>query len=212
MAAWTLAPESWREALLHQIAGAIAGGVDVVQLRENDLDSGAHAALVRRTVELVARTAVKVIVNDRLDVALAAGAHGVHLKESSISIADARRLAKSPWIVGQSVHSTGAAERARTADYVIAGSVFATESKPGAPASLGLDGLRRIVVASAGCPVWAIGGVSTANARQLAASGARGIAAIGAFIPARTTGTIASEVEKATRRLRFCFDSAPELF
>jgi thiamine-phosphate diphosphorylase len=210
-AALALPTGSWREALLEQVAGAIAGGVDVVQVREGDLDSGPYLALLRRIVDLTAGTQVKVIVNDRLDLALAAGAHGVHLKESGIAVAAARRLIGAAFTVGQSVHTTDTAQRARGADYVIAGSVFATESKRGAASSLGLDGLQRIVAAAQPCPVWAVGGISISTARQVLASGASGIAAIGAFIPPHLTEKIASDVENATRRLRFCFDSALEL-
>ena len=185
--------------------------MDVVQVRENDLDARPYADLVHRCLELTAPTAVKVIVNDRVDVALASGAHGVHLKESSISIAAARRLVGHDFRVGRSVHEAVAAEHARTADYLIAGSVFATESKSGAPASLGLIGLRDVVGAARPCPVWAIGGISTSTVRAVSATGAAGIAAIGAFIPPRTGANLASAVENAARKLRFCFDSAAEL-
>jgi thiamine-phosphate pyrophosphorylase len=211
LAGWRLGAESWCEALLDQIAGAIAGGVDVVQLREHYLDAGPHATLVRRSLDLAAGTAVKVIVNDRLDIALACGANGVHLRENSISIAVARRLAGTRFVVGQSVHVAAAAERVRIADYLIAGSVFTTESKPGALASLGLEGLRDVVAAARPCPVWAIGGASTSTARELAETGAAGMAAIGAFIPPRASSDIATEAEKVARKLRFCFDSAAEL-
>ncbi|HUE85642.1 MAG TPA: thiamine phosphate synthase [Vicinamibacterales bacterium] len=189
--------------LTAQIEGAIAGGIDVVQMRERGLPAGEYTRFVRRLVAAAAESRVRVIVNDRLDVALAANAHGVHLREDSIAIRDARRLAHEKFVVGRSVHRPATAARARTADYLITGSVFDTESKPGQPASLGLDGLRDVVGAAGDCPVWALGGVTADRIRDLVACGVSGVAAIGAFLPQAGTTAVATETQKAVERLRF---------
>src|SRR5262245_1039256 len=92
------------ELLIQQIAGAVAAGIDLIQLRENDLEAGDLLRLVRRIVRDVPGAAGRLIVNDRLDVAMAGAAHGVHLKESSFDVGTARRLAPPPFLVGRSVH------------------------------------------------------------------------------------------------------------
>jgi thiamine-phosphate diphosphorylase len=195
--------DAWADVLLAQIVGAVAGGVDVVQLREAGLQARDYVRFVRRCLDAVRETRVRVIVNDRLDVALAAEAHGVHLREDSLAIDDARRLRGRPFLVGRSVHAPATAARARSADYLITGSVFETASKPGRPASLGLDGLRAVVAAAGTCPVWALGGVTADRARDVVASGARGLAAIGAFLPSARSTDVASAAKHATEALRF---------
>lgn len=197
--------------LLAQIEGAIAGGIDVVQIREPDLPAGDYTRLVRRCVAAVGQSRVRIIVNDRIDVALAADAHGVHLREESVPISAARRLSHTEFLVGRSVHASATAARARSADYLITGSVFETESKPGQPASLGLNGLRDVVHAAGGCPVWALGGVTAERARDLIACGVRGVAAIGAFLPRARTAAVGAEVQRVTEAMRFSFDSVVEL-
>ena len=194
--------DAWQSALLVQVEGAIAGGVDFVQIREGGLESREYAAFVRQCVARTTGTATRVLVNDRVDIAVVAGAHGVHLRESSICIAAARRLAPTEFVVGRSVHDVETARRSRAADYLMAGSVFATVSKPGVPASLGLDGLRNVVSAAGDCPVWAVGGITAAYAADVASCGAQGLAAIGAFIPSTPTSNLAGAVEGLTRALR----------
>jgi thiamine-phosphate pyrophosphorylase len=161
-------------------------------------------------MEIAEGTRCRVLVNDRLDVALAAGADGVHLRESSVSIVEARRVAEwaraKKFIVGRSVHDASTAARAEGADYLIVGAVFETESKTQPHSTLGLEGLRR-VVASTTCPVWAIGGVTAERMPALAACGVDGIAAIGAFLPPRGVTDLEREVQRMTESLRFSLDS-----
>lgn len=182
-----------------------------MQFREPGLDAGDYTRVVRRCAAAAGRSRVRIIVNDRLDVALAAGAHGVHLREDSIGLSDARRLTPEKFLIGRSVHTSATAARARFADYLITGSVYETESKPGRPASLGLGGLRGVVRAAAGCPVWALGGLTADRARELVSCGISGAAAIGAFLPRLQTTAVAAEVQRVTEALRFSFDSAAEL-
>lgn len=167
---------------------------------------------MRECVALAAGTTTRIVVNDRLDVAIASGAHGVHLRERGIDVANARRISGAGLLIGRSVHSAEAAIHARSADYLIAGSVFPTASKPGEAASLGLEGLRDVVRAAGDCAVWAVGGITAERLPEVVRCGARGIAAIGVFIPADRSLKIGQAVETLTRTLRFSFDTPVELF
>ncbi len=172
--------------LLERIRQAANAGVDWIQIREKDLSGFELSELVREALGCVPPSC-RILVNDRLDVALAAGTAGVHLGEKSIFAKDARRFAKErgadrDFQIGASVHSPEEARSAQAegADYVIFGPVFATPSKLafGPP-----QGLQRLA-ATCRCvtiPVLAIGGVSPENARQCYEAGARGIAAIRLF-------------------------------
>ena len=189
----------------------MAGGVDVVQIRERDLDARTLATLVRHAISVRAQSATRIVINDRLDVALAVGADGVHLREDSLGIAAARQLVRPKFLIGRSVHASTSAAPARIADYLIAGSVFATPSKAGHPASLGVDGLRQVVRAAGECPVWAVGGLTAERSRAVVESGAKGVAAIGAFLPTAPTRDVAGEVQRLTEGMRFSFDRPVEL-
>jgi thiamine-phosphate pyrophosphorylase len=161
---------------------AIAAGVDLVQVRERDLDAAVLVAFVRGLVRRAAGTTTRVVVNERTDVAIASGADGVHLRSDGPPADRLRALAPGDeWIVGRSCHAVDAARVASGADYVLFGTVFGTASKPGAPAS-GLDALARWC-ASTSVPVVAIGGLTPERADACAAAGAAGVAAIGAFLP-----------------------------
>jgi len=189
-----------------QIAGAVAGGVDIVQLRERHLQAGEYAAFVRECIQLTQGTATRILVNDRVDIALATGAHGVHLREVSASIEAVRTVAHKEFIIGRSVHDAGTAARMRTADYLIVGTVFETASKPPGHRVLGVDGLREVVAAAGTCPVWAVGGVTQERLPSLKAAGAQGVAAIDAFLPGPTAADVAGEVKALSERLRFLLD------
>lgn len=122
------------------------------------------------------------VVNDRLDVALAAGAHGVHLRADSFAAPQARGCAPSPFLIGRSVHSVAEAADASAAgglDYLVFGTVFPTPSKPGLPAA-GVAGLAAVAAATT-LPVLAVGGVTERQAGQVMSAGAAGIAAISMF-------------------------------
>src|SRR5262249_21250720 len=139
------------------------------------------AALVSELLAVTRRTPSRIVVNDRLDVALAAGADGVHLRADSIPVAEARRLAPAGFLIGRSVHSAAEAAAARGADYLIAGTVFPARSQGTPPPLLGSDGLRAMVSATP-APVLAIGGITLERLEDVAAAGAAGVAAIGLFI------------------------------
>lgn len=189
-----------RRDVVEEVRDAASVGVDLVQIRERDLEAAALAALVRQAVALTRGTVTRIIVNDRLDVALACGADGVHLRADSFSAASARSVAPAGFLIGRSVHAPEEVRAAgRDADYLVAGTLFPTASKPTAARSLGIEGLRAIV-AAAGAPVLAIGGVTLERVGEIAATGAAGIAAIGLFADA---ASLAETVEAVRRR----FDS-----
>jgi thiamine-phosphate diphosphorylase len=186
-------------AVVEQARVAIAAGIDLIEVRERDLEAAALAALVARVVEAARGSSTRVLVNDRLDIAIAVGAAGVHLRADSIPVAAARRLAPKPFLVGRSVHSVDEARDAADADYLIAGTVFPSSSKPGVTRWLGVDGLAAIVRAAA-VPVLGIGGVTLDRLDDLAAAGAAGVAAIGMFLE---TGTTPCRDAIVAARLRF---------
>jgi thiamine-phosphate diphosphorylase len=169
---------------IEQAAEAIDAGVDLIQIRERDLDTSALVSLVSRVVELTRGSRTRVVVNDRLDVALACGAHGVHLRGDSVPPSKARAIVPQGFVIGKSVHERDEAlAAAADVDYLIAGTVFPTASKPGRIDLLGPDGLASIASAVS-VPVLAIGGITPERAGDVALAGAAGIAALGLFADA----------------------------
>jgi thiamine-phosphate pyrophosphorylase len=167
--------------LVAQARHAVDAGVDVIQIRERDLDAAALAAIVRAVLDVTRGSRTRVVVNDRVDVAIACGADGVHLRSDSIRPAAVRALVPASFVIGRSVHGPADVPGSRGADYLIAGTVFATASKPADRALLGIDGLRA-VASAADVPVLAIGGITVDRMAEAAAAGASGVAAIGLFI------------------------------
>ena len=166
---------------VEQASEAADAGIDLIHVRERDLEAAELSALVERVVSATRGSSTRVVVNDRVDVAMACGAAGVHLRGDSIPAARVRAMAAAGFLIGCSVHSLDEALRAgRDADYLIAGTVFPTSSKPGLRDFLGLAGLASIARAVS-VPVLAIGGMSTARAGEIASAGAAGLAAIGLF-------------------------------
>lgn len=202
----------WSSLLLRQLEGAVLGGIDVVQIREPEVAAGELVRVAKDCMSLVQGTSTRVVVNDRIDVALAARTHGVHLREASLATDLARRLLGEGCTLGRSVHTPEGAAAAQSADYLIAGNVFETESKPGAPPRLGMRGLSAIVLAAGDCPVWAIGGMTEDRVPLVVKCGVRGVAAIGAFIPDVTSGKLTQAVQELTEKVRFSFDRSFGLF
>ncbi len=161
-----------------EVAGQAAlAGVNAVQLRERDLGAGPLLEL-GRALRAALGSATLLIVNDRIDVALALDADGVQLPESGMPVAEARQLLGPDRLIGRSVHSLeGALAAARAgADYLIFGPVYPTRSHPGAPAA-GREALHEVTQA-VNLPVIAIGGVDHENARGLVLAGAAGVAVV----------------------------------
>ena len=191
------------DVLLERIEQAIRAGVDWIQLREKDLEGRTLFDLAARAVALcdaAAPTAGKkpcILINDRLDVAWAAHAGGVHLGENSLPPGEVTRWRKQAgrpdFLVGVSCHSLEAATRAAAAgaDYIFFGPVFATPSKQAFGAPQGLQKLER-VCGAVSVPVLAIGGITIENAGECLEAGAAGIAAIRLFqqAPERLAATM----------------------
>ena len=199
-------PSEWAGALEQQVLAAARAGIDLIQVREPGLEAGELTALVRRLITACHGTATRILVNDRLDVALVAGAAGVHLKERSYGPGQARRLAPEPFLIGCSVHSPEAAVARTGADYLLAGTILPTPSKAESRL-LGWEGLSAVVQAAAGKPVLGIGGLRLQSIPLLAATGAAGLAAIGAFIPPPGEAMV-EFVQKRVIDMRLAFDSA----
>jgi thiamine-phosphate diphosphorylase len=197
------------DGLVTRLAAAAAAGVDLLQVREPDLTARDLMSLVERVLAAIEGTSARIVVNDRLDVALAAGVHGVHLKGESIDTVAVRRLVPAGFLVGRSVHAPEEAERAVRdgADYVIVGTVFETASKPGHAPEGGLQMLREAVARVAGrAPVLAIGGMTEARARAVADTGAAGMAAIGLFMgPDGSAEQVARRLDTTVAAIRRAF-------
>jgi thiamine-phosphate pyrophosphorylase len=171
------------------LEAAIRGGVDIVQIRERQLPDRALLAALATARSVTARHGVPLVVNDRPDLAVLAGADFVHLGQEDLPVAAARRLGAA---VGLSTHAPGEIDEAE-ADYLGVGPVFATPTKPGRPA-VGLE-LVRYAAGHARQPWFAIGGIDLANAGAVVAAGAERLAVV------RAIGD-APDPEGAARSLR----------
>ena len=210
--------------LLEKIAAAAAAGVDWIQIREKDLSGRECSSLTREAMTLTAsssppdsakgstsskteatreKVSTRILVNDRLDVALAVQSHGVHLGEKSLPPHEARRLVNSlhrekDFLIGVSCHSREAAQAAERgdADYLFFGPVFATPSKAAYGEPQGLERLRE-VCRSVRLPVLAIGGITLENASACLSAGASGIAAIRLFQDAPDLAAVVRALRKS---------------
>ncbi len=200
-----------QETVGQKIATAAAAGVDWLQIREKDLSARDYGLLTRKALQLAARSPAgnarptRVLVNDRLDVALSEHAGGVHLGETSLPLPEAQRLVKAQdqrldFLMGISCHSLEAARSAASggADYLFFGPIFPTPSKEAFGAPHGLERLGEVCRAVA-IPVLAIGGITLANASACLAAGASGIAAIRLFQEARDMTSLVQSLRKLTR-------------
>ena len=200
-----------QETLGQKIATAAAAGVDWLQIREKDLSARACGSLTRKALQLAARSPAsnhrptRVLVNDRLDVALSEHAGGVHLAETSLPLPEAKRLLKAQaqrrdFLIGISCHSLEAARSAATggANYLFFGPIFPTPSKAAFGAPHGLERLGEVCRAVS-IPVLAIGGITLANASACLAAGTSGIAAIRLFQEALDMTSLVQSLRKLTR-------------
>lgn len=165
------------------IESAVRAGIDIIQIREKDLDTRPLLELVQAAVAVARGSATRVMVNDRLDVALAAGADGVHLGAQSMPAGHVRPVVAPGFWTGISCHSAEdvwAAEQA-AADYVLLGPIFETPSKLRYGLPLGLGELERALRGVKRVPVLALGGITVDRAAECLAAGAAGVAGISIF-------------------------------
>lgn len=174
---------------------AIAAGVDLIQVRERDLETDLLLALVTAAVARAQNTSTRVLVNDRLDVALAGGAAGVHLPTHGFPVAEVRRRYPD-LLLGASCHNLDELRRAQDggADFVVFGPIYETPSKRPYGPPLGIEKLAQAVHA-ARIPVLALGGITLSNAAACLQAGAAGLAAISLFQQA-------ADLEQTVARLR----------
>lgn len=172
-----------------------------LQLREKDLDAGPMLELALGLKAICRRWNARLLISERLDVALAAGADGVHLPAKSIPPAAARRLLGPQALIGISTHSRAEIDQgaAAGADFAVFGPVYPSISKPGYDRAVGLEGLR---AACQGAPiaVFALGGITPPRCAQLGGAGARGGALIGAIMKAQRPAAVTTEMLQALRQ------------
>jgi thiamine-phosphate pyrophosphorylase len=181
------------------------GGATLVQLRNKHSETRALIEEARAIKQALAPFAVPFVVNDRVDVAMASGADGVHLGQDDMAVEDARRLLGPNAIIGLSIKSVAEAEAARLdlVDYVGSGGVYATSSKQQKNAPIGPAGLARVIAAlrrrAPALPVCGIAGIDASNAAEVIAAGADGVAVISAL-------SLVPSPETAARQLRDIVD------
>lgn len=200
---YAVTDQAWtgKQTLYQQIEDALAGGVTLVQLREKTLDDAAFCAEARQVVTLCHRYGVPLIINDRVDVALASGADGVHVGIEDQPVAEIRARAGRDFIIGATAKTVAQAQAAEAAgaDYLGVGAVFPSPTKKNA-IRITTTQLREIC-SSVAIPAVAIGGISLANVSQLAGGGMAGIAVVSAIFAADNCRTAAEQLREAAQHI-----------
>ena len=179
--------------LVDVVHAALDGGVSAVQLREKDLEGRELYELAEQLRELTARYHASLLINDRIDIATATEADGVHLGQSSFPVAEARQLLGPDKLIGVSTHTPQEIAASEGADFIIFGPVYYTPSKVAYGEPQGLDRLREAVQQSV-APVFAIGGVNAERVAEVFEIGAFGIALISAISAASDPAQAAREL------------------
>ncbi len=183
--------------LLDIVGAAVRGGATMVQLREKEATTRAFLDEARALKAMLEPLGVAFLVNDRLDVALAVDADGLHVGQDDMPVADARRLLGPGKIIGLSITEPGQALRANAAaaDYLGVGPIYAQQTKGDAAAPLGVEGLRQVRRLTR-TPIFAIGGLTPENSAPVLAAGAEGLAVVSAIVaacdPEQAAGRFAS--------------------
>jgi len=169
---------------VEQVERLAAGGATLIQLREKSLSTLEFFQHAKSAVEFAQRRSIRIIINDRSDIALATKADGVHLGQDDLTPEAARRMLGPDAIIGYSTHNLEQARRALSLpiDYLAIGPIFATSSKTDTEPIVGLEGLRSVASIASGLPLVAIGGITAANAPAVIAAGASSVAVISALL------------------------------
>jgi len=182
------------------VRAAVAGGATCVQLREKECSTRQFVAEALAVRELLTGTGVPLIINDRIDVALAVGADGVHLGQTDMHIADARRVVGSSMLIGISAECVEDAVRAQAegADYIGISPVFSTPTKTDTAPALGLDGVA-LIRSVVSLPMVGIGGIGPANAAEVIRAGCDGVAVVSAIVSAPNPREAAAKLKAIIR-------------
>ncbi len=169
--------------ILSQVSSAVEAGIDLIQVREKHLTARVLFELTERAVKITGATSTRLLVNDRADVAVGAGADGVHLTTQSLDAATIRKAFGEDFLIGTSTHSLAEATAARDlgADFAVYGPIYQTKSKEQYGAPQGLSNLSEVTRALDRFTVLALGGISASNAKECLEAGACGIAGISVF-------------------------------
>src|SRR4030095_12239026 len=184
--------------VLTLVKKAVSANIPLVQIREKALTARVLYELVRSATAIVKNSYTHLLVNDRVDIAFAKGAHGVQLTSQSIPTQVIRDVSPPDFIVGVSTHSLAETETAKSggADFILFGPVFHTESKRAFGDPQGVSKLAQVASKLPGLPVIAIGGITIGNVRQCFSNGAAGIAAIRLLAEPDTLAATATEIRR----------------
>ncbi len=194
-------PAPHRTAQLSLIEQAASRGVPLIQIREKDLSARELAEFARAAIVVARPHGARILINDRVDVALAVGADGVHLRVNSLSVENVRAVVPSDFLIGVSTHSLAEAHVAQAggANFITCGPVYETPSKREYGVPLGLEKFRAIAEAVA-LPVYALGGINLANLLEPLRHKAAGIAAISLFQDAQQLPKVIAAVSRELAR------------
>jgi thiamine-phosphate pyrophosphorylase len=185
--------------LIGRLTAAAQAGADVIHIRERQFDDRSLLVFAEEVIQAVRPAGTRVVLNDRIDIALASGADGAHLKSDGPPAAEVRRIVPDGFAIGRSVHSAAealAAQNGGGCDYLFFGTVFHSASKPDNHHLAGIDGLREVCAATS-LPVIAIGGISLARIPAVLSAGAAGIAAISLFADAADIAQMTASIRHA---------------
>ncbi len=169
---------------VEQVERLAAGGATLIQLRDKSLSPLEFFELAKSAVEFARRRSIRIIINDRADIALATKADGVHLGQDDLAPEAARRILGPDALIGYSTHNLQQARHALSLpiDYLAIGPIFATSTKKDTEPIVGLEGLRSVAAIASGLPIVAIGGIRLTNAPAVIAAGASSVAVISALL------------------------------
>jgi thiamine-phosphate diphosphorylase len=188
-----------RRGWLEVVDSSLAAGATAIQLRDKEVGSGDLLAMAEQLAPLAERYSALFLVNDRFDVALACHAHGVHLGDDDLPVAEVRRVVPRDFVIGRSADTEKAATAAEAAgaDYLGVGSVFGTETKEEVIGEVIGTGQLARVARVVSIPVVGIGGVDASNAGSVVQAGAAGVAVVSAVMKATDPGAVARELLEA---------------